>query len=436
MSDNIKNVLKDKNKLLMIVPLVLAGLFAFVFFSSGKKEEKKEQEKNDVLLEPSSSEEMKPANKIDAYKQDEKEELEKQRIERESNVKGSDFYFELQNRKEQYDKEQARRIEKLSQDPYETVMGEYNEEDGSGSRSFSRRMREQLGSIDDEEEFQQMVKEAKKNARIQKELEKEAVAREKMMARLHPSQTSGNTPEVKEVKVPEEEETEEPEEENTSASVIYQDNTGKRRRRSHQDVPKASNLLKACIHGDQTIVSGTPVRMRLLEPVQIGAMRIPANTIFYGTAAIGSSRLNITANNLKSGKYISPVTFVIFDNDAMEGLNLPNNMKAIAAKKMQQGLLQGIQMPISAIGTTTSEITSALTATTQVAKQILNMTLSQTKVYLKANHEMYIQEETKEAKLKRKAVEAELKAMYEQIESQQNAPEEIEPLRSFIQQLQ
>lgn len=434
MSDNIKNILKDKNKLLMIVPLVLAGLFAFVFFS-GKKEDKKEQEKTDVMLEPSSTEEMKPANKIDAYKQDEKAELEKQRIERESNVKGSDFHFELQSRKDEYDQEKARRIEKLSHDPYETVMKEYQEEGGSDDKSFSRRMREQLNDVGDEEEFREIVKEAQKNARIQKELEKEAAAREKMMARLHSSQAPANTPEVKEVNEPEEE-PDTPEEKIVDSAVIYRDDKGKRRRRSMQTVPKASNLFKACIHGAQTIVSGTPVRMRLLEPVQIGAMHIPANTIFYGTAAIGSSRLNITVNNLKSGKYISPVTFVIYDNDAMEGLNLPNNMKATAAKKMQQGLLQGIQMPISSIGTTTSEITSALTATTQVAKQILNMALSQTTVHLKANHEMYIQEETPEAKLRRKAVEAELKAMYEQIESQQNAPEEVEPLRSFIQQLQ
>lgn len=435
MSDKIKDILKDKNKLLMIVPLVLAGLFAFVFFSSGKKEEKNNTENNKTLLEPSSSEERKPNNKVDAYKQDEKEELEKERIERESNVKGSDFYFELQNQKEQYDREKARRVEKLSHNPYETVMSEYEEDgDTGGNRNFSRRMRDQLGTIDDEEEFQQIVKEAKKNARIQKELDKEANARQMMMARLHPSKSPEQT-KAKEEKVTQEIPNEQVEEE-IEDTPIYKDSAGKRRRRSQINASIPSNLFRACIHGDQTIVSGTPVRMRLLEPVLIGGVRIPANTLFYGLASIGSSRLSITVDNLKSGKYISPVTFVIYDNDAMLGLNLPNNMKATAAKKMQQGLLQGIQMPISSIGTVTSEVTSALTATTQVAKQILNMTLSQTKVYLKANHEMYIQEETKEAKLRRKAVEAELKAMYEQIESQQNVPEEIEPLRSFIQQLQ
>ena len=32
---------------------------------------------------------------------------------------------------------------------------------------------------------------------------------------------------------------------------------------------------------------------------------------------------------------------VVFDNDAMEGLNLPNNLKASAAKRMEQGCADG-----------------------------------------------------------------------------------------------
>ena len=77
---------------------------------------------------------------------------------------------------------------------------------------------------------------------------------------------------------------------------------------------------------------------------------------------------------------------------------------------MEQGLVQNIDMPLSSIGTMASEVTSVVNATTQVAKQILNMSLSQVKVHLKSNYEMYIQEES-ESKLRRQAVQAELQKL-------------------------
>lgn len=126
----------------------------------------------------------------------------------------------------------------------------------------------------------------------------------------------------------------------------------------------------------------------------------------------------MVVSNLKVGDNLNPVSVVVFDNDAMEGLNLPNNLKASAAKRMEQGLVQNIDMPLSSIGTMASEVTSVVNATTQVAKQILNMSLSQVKVHLKSNYEMYIQEESQESKLRRQAVQAELQKLYEQMEQE------------------
>lgn len=138
----------------------------------------------------------------------------------------------------------------------------------------------------------------------------------------------------------------------------------------------------------------------------------------YGIATLGANRLDVVVSNLKVGDNLNPVSVVVFDNDAMEGLNLPNNLKASAAKRMEQGLVQNIDMPLSSIGTMASEVTSVVNATTQVAKQILNMSLSQVKVHLKSNYEMYIQEESQESKLRRQAVQAELQKLYEQMEQE------------------
>lgn len=421
------NYLKDKNKLLMIIPIVLGGLFLYVFFvhdTSSKEVAENEKERQSVLLEPDSEAKDKALNKIEAYKQDEREEKEKQRIMDESQVRGSDFYFDLQNRNEKYDQATLEKIRKMRRDPYSDVMGEY----GSSDSHLSEQLEKQLASIEDEEELKEIIREARKNAEIRKELEQNNVYRQKIYKRI-----IGYDQEKKKAENPTKPKPGSAMDSLVSNQPIYIAENGKRTRRQQASMPSSNTLFKACIHGDQTVVTGSTVRMRMLEDAVVCGMKIPANTLFYGVATLGANRLEVVVNNLKVGNTISPVSFVIFDNDAMEGLNLPNNMKAQAAKRMQQGLVQNIDMPLASIGTMTSEITSAVNATTQIAKQILNMKLSQVKVHLKSNYQMYIQEETKESKLKRKAVQEELQRLYAELEENKN--NQPHPLETLIDKL-
>lgn len=421
------NFLKDKNKLLMIIPIVLGGLFLYVFFvhdTSSKEVAENEKERQSVLLEPDSEAKDKALNKIEAYKQDEREEKEKQRIMDESQVRGSDFYFDLQNRNEKYDQATLEKIRKMRRDPYSDVMGEY----GSSDSHLSEQLEKQLASIEDEEELKEIIREARKNAEIRKELEQNNVYRQKIYKRI-----IGYDQEKKKAENPTKPKPGSAMDSLVSNQPIYIAENGKRTRRQQASMPSSNTLFKACIHGDQTVVTGSTVRMRMLEDAVVCGMKIPANTLFYGVATLGANRLEVVENNLKVGNTISPVSFVIFDNDAMEGLNLPNNMKAQAAKRMQQGLVQNIDMPLASIGTMTSEITSAVNATTQIAKQILNMKLSQVKVHLKSNYQMYIQEETKESKLKRKAVQEELQRLYAELEENKN--NQPHPLETLIDKL-
>lgn len=421
------NFLKDKNKLLMIIRIVLGGLFLYVFFvhdTSSKEVAENEKERQSVLLEPDSEAKDKVLNKIEAYKQDEREEKEKQRIMDESQVRGSDFYFDLQNRNEKYDQATLEKIRKMRRDPYSDVMGEY----GSSDSHLSEQLEKQLASIEDEEELKEIIREARKNAEIRKELEQNNVYRQKIYKRI-----IGYDQEKKKAENPTKPKPGSAMDSLVSNQPIYIAENGKRTRRQQASMPSSNTLFKACIHGDQTVVTGSTVRMRMLEDAVVCGMKIPANTLFYGVATLGANRLEVVVNNLKVGNTISPVSFVIFDNDAMEGLNLPNNMKAQAAKRMQQGLVQNIDMPLASIGTMTSEITSAVNATTQIAKQILNMKLSQVKVHLKSNYQMYIQEETKESKLKRKAVQEELQRLYAELEENKN--NQPHPLETLIDKL-
>ncbi len=68
----------------------------------------------------------------------------------------------------------------MRRDPYSDVMGEY----GSSDSHLSEQLEKQLASIEDEEELKEIIREARKNAEIRKELEQNNVYRQKIYKRI------------------------------------------------------------------------------------------------------------------------------------------------------------------------------------------------------------------------------------------------------------
>ena len=424
----LKEILKDKNKVLIIMVVVLFILFLVVILKTknGSSEVAVPEEPNKALLEPVYKDEKVLADKLEAYKKDQLA-AKKEKMLEAAGVKGSDFYFDMQGSDNKYSERMKQQIERMQTDPYEQVMDGNGYSSGNDNGDFTNKMRSQLNSIEEQQEFDELLRQAKKNVRLKKGMSEEyKVLQSAYDKYLGVPQNDTVSPKVQDDDMLED---------ITPEPRFIINEEGRRQRRPQYEIPGKKNLVKAAIYGDQTIVSGTPVKMRLLEPLLISGIEIPANTIFFGSALVGASRMKITVENFRYGTYMSPVSFVIFDNDAIEGLNLPNNMKAESARKMEQGILQGVQLPISSIGTVTSEVTSAITATTQVAKQLLNQSLSQVKVHLKANYQIYLKEETKMDKRKREAEEAELERMFKQIEMRKNEPTKKNPLTSLIESM-
>ena len=83
-------LIKDKNKLLMAIPVILGILFLYVFFireDGNVPSGSDRQTASQAFLEPQSEMADKVNDKMEAYKQDKLEEQEKARILKESQVK-------------------------------------------------------------------------------------------------------------------------------------------------------------------------------------------------------------------------------------------------------------------------------------------------------------------------------------------------------------
>ena len=66
------------------------------------------------------------------------------------------------------------------------------------------------------------------------------------------------------------------------------------------------NTIRACIHGDQTVISGQGVRMRLLEPMRVGSISCPKTPCLPESGRIQGERLHVNILQVEYGGIIIP----------------------------------------------------------------------------------------------------------------------------------
>lgn len=442
MNEKIQQWIKGNNKLLMLIPLLMGAFLFLLFFlfSKEKKEEKKEKEAV-TKFEPMSEEDTSVKDKITAYDRDKREEERKRNLQ----LRGMDFYKNMRDREqEDYERYAVEKMQRgvgnsFYEDDYSPSGNNpyYDEiEDGgnnprcSRSRRYSDRIAKNLEDTErayQQQEIEDVIDEYVRRGEIKREQAEEIKKSKELYTQL-----GILPPEEKKASVPEPEPSSGASSEpSTEEKPFIIDESGKRQRRM-KDVPDIRpNLIRACVHGNQTLISGGTVRLRLLEAIVLNGQEIPKNTIFYGTAGGGGTRLRITVENIRIGSYITPVSYIIYDNDAIEGLNIPNNLKAKAKKQAEQSLTSGIRLPLSSIGTITAEITSAINAVSQTTRQIIQSYLNLIRIDLKANYQLYIHEETKDERKAREQKEKEALRIY----MKELEPKQENTLQTVLDQL-
>lgn len=93
------------------------------------------------------------------------------------------------------------------------------------------------------------------------------------------------------------------------------------------------NTVEACIHQDQTVTDGQRVMLRLMEPLQVGNIRIPRYSPIAGIAKINGDRMDIRIITIEYGGNILPVDMAVFDSDGLSGLFVPGSEELSQAKE-------------------------------------------------------------------------------------------------------
>jgi conjugative transposon TraM protein len=151
------------------------------------------------------------------------------------------------------------------------------------------------------------------------------------------------------------------------------------------------NTISTCIHGDQTVMSGQSVRLRLLEPLRAGKMVIPRNTVMSGTAKIQGERLEITVNSLENDGTILPVELTVYDLDGQKGIFIPNLQELSAAKEIVANMGTSAGTSINLSNDAGEQFVADMGRNLiQGTSQFIAKKLREVKVHLKAGYRVYL----------------------------------------------
>jgi conjugative transposon TraM protein len=151
------------------------------------------------------------------------------------------------------------------------------------------------------------------------------------------------------------------------------------------------NTISTCIHGNQTVMSGQSVRLRLLEPLRAGKMIIPRNTVMSGTAKIQGERLEITVNSLENDGTILPIELTVYDLDGQRGIFIPNLQELNAAKEIAANMGTSAGTSINLSNDAGEQFVADMGRNLiQGTSQFVAKKLREVKVHLKAGYRVYL----------------------------------------------
>lgn len=148
------------------------------------------------------------------------------------------------------------------------------------------------------------------------------------------------------------------------------------------------NAVEAVIDQNQTIVSGSIIKMRLLNDIYIHDVLIREGSFIYGKSSINGERLQIEIKSIKSGSSIYPVDLEVYDMDGLGGVYIPGAITRDAAKQSYENSLQNVD-----IGSFDPSVKAKITsAGIDAAKTLLTRKARQVKVFVKAGYRILLRE--------------------------------------------
>lgn len=148
------------------------------------------------------------------------------------------------------------------------------------------------------------------------------------------------------------------------------------------------DAIQATIHQDQEIVSGSVVKLRLIDSIYVNGNFIPRNEFIHGIASVDGERLKIDIATLRHKNSILPVSLSAYDLDGLEGLYIPGGIARDASKRGAEDAIQSLQ-----IMTMDPSVSAQVAgAGIQAAKGLFSRKVKQVRVKVKAGYQLLLRD--------------------------------------------
>jgi len=147
-----------------------------------------------------------------------------------------------------------------------------------------------------------------------------------------------------------------------------------------------SNMIRAVVQADQTIVSGGSIVLRLTHDALINGVNIPRDDLIYGVVSLTGERLNVNVSSIRIKNGIYPVALQLFDQDGLPGIHVPGAITRDVAKASANDA-------IGAIGMTSLDPSlgaQAASAGIQAAKSLVSKKVRLVRISVRAGYEIFL----------------------------------------------
>ncbi len=157
----------------------------------------------------------------------------------------------------------------------------------------------------------------------------------------------------------------------------------------NDDDSNFNNSIESVIPETQTIVTGSTIKLALINDVTIQNVTIPSGTSIYGTASLSNERLKIEVTSIRFQSSILPVTLNVYDMDGQEGIYIPGSINRTVAKESANNA-------IGEMGATTIDPSigaQAVSAGIEAAKTLAGKKIKLIKMTVRAGYKVLLKDD-------------------------------------------
>jgi conjugative transposon TraM protein len=149
------------------------------------------------------------------------------------------------------------------------------------------------------------------------------------------------------------------------------------------------NAIEAVVHETQTLVSGSVVKLRLLNDIFINGQLIPKDNFIFGEASLNNERLEISVHSIRNEQNLFTVKLEVYDLDGLPGIYIPG---AITRDAVKQSAGNALQSSLSLGSLDPSLGAQAASAGIETAKNLLSKKVRLIKVQVKAGYKIFLKD--------------------------------------------